>query len=340
MDRKSESAFERGFGYLSSSPTSAFLQMLEKAKRFASYDGLALLILGETGTGKTVLARQLHGLSPRCHGPFVEVDCTSFSPSLVESELFGHVKGAFTGAVQDRQGRVRRAQAGTLFLDEIGELDLPTQSKLLKTIEEKFVVPVGAEDRIPVDLRVIVATNRDLDAMVKEGSFRRDLFERIRQAILRLPPLRERKNEIPVIVERVFRDWNAIFNETKRPGPCFMRAVESYNWPGNIRELVNAAKHACALSDVDEVLASHLPEAVIAPMDHFTALDGADSLPYLPEEGISLKETLSDIEWGYYQAALRRCGGNTVKAAELLDISGHTFRKALRERFARRFIQE
>lgn len=317
---------------------SAWKDELEKAKRFAAYDALAILILGETGTGKTRLARHLHELSPRRNRPFVEVDCTSISPSLSESELFGHVKGAFTDAVHDRQGRIRKAHSGTLFLDEIGELDLSVQAKLLKVIEEKVLVPVGSEEGVPVDLRLIVATNRDLESMVREGSFRRDLFERVRHVLLRVQPLRSRLDELPGIALGTVEEWNRENGETKCIGSRSMRALLEYGWPGNIRELINAVRYACALCPGFEIMPEHLPDFVMA-REAEESRERAYRPTGLPDGGLSLKEAVRDFEWGYFQAALKRSGGNAAKAASLLDMSGHAFRKALRERFAQRVAE-
>jgi DNA-binding NtrC family response regulator len=327
-----------GSGCDSAYPASSWTREFEKAKRFAAYDSLAILILGETGTGKTRLARQLHALSPRRDGPFVEVDCTSISASLAESELFGHVKGAFTDAVHDRPGRIRRAHAGTLFLDEIGELDLSVQSKLLKVLEDKVLIPVGSEEGVPVDLRLIVATNRDLESMVREGSFRRDLFERIRHVLLRVQPLRARMDELPGIALGAVEEWNVNNGETKCLDARAMRALLEYGWPGNIRELINAVRYACALCPGFEIMPDHLPDFVTAcePEELREPLYGSQ---VLPAAGLSLKEAIRDFEWGYFQMALKRSGGNAAKAASLLDMSGHAFRKALRERFAQRILE-
>jgi DNA-binding NtrC family response regulator len=333
-----ESHLTNGLDDQSHSLTSAWRCEAEKARRFANYEGLAILILGETGTGKTRLARQLHAWSPRRERPFIEVDCTSISPSLAESELFGHVRGAFTDAVQDRTGKIRKAHTGTLFLDEIGELDVSVQSKLLKVLEDKILIPVGSEERIPVDLRIIVATNRDLEAMVREGRFRRDLFERIRHVLLRLPPLRMRMEEIQDIALSAIEEWNRSNGEAKCLGEQALRAMLGYAWPGNIRELINAVRYACALCPGFEILSEHLPECVTEKVPYEE--QGREALnPILPDQGLSLKEALRDFEWGYFRMALRRSGGNAAKAAVLLDMSGHAFRKALRERFSQRLAE-
>jgi DNA-binding NtrC family response regulator len=307
-------------------------------RRFARYEALTILILGETGTGKTRLARQIHDWSPRRDRPFVEVDCASIPATIAESELFGHVRGAFTDAHADRPGKMRRAQGGTLFLDEIGELDLSVQAKLLKALEDKVIMPLGSEERISVDLRLIAATNRDLEAMAAQGRFRRDLLERIRQVPIRVPPLRARKPDIAAISASTVAEWNEGTGEAKRLGEAALRAMLAYEWPGNIRELVNALRYACALCPGAEILPEHLPEC-LARTSSTPPGSMARSAQILPERGLSLKEELRDYEWGYFRLALERSGGNAAKAAELLDMSGHAFRKALRERFARRLAE-
>lgn len=297
-----ENAHETKSNYGDKLISSPYEKELEKAKRFAKFEEIAILILGETGTGKTCLARAIHDSSPRKLFPFVEIDCASISPSLIESELFGHQKGAFTGAIQDRPGRVRSAHLGTLFLDEIGELDISIQAKLLRLLEEKVIVPVGSEKTIPVNLRIIAATNRNLENMVQTGKFRRDLFERIRQAMLSIPPLRERRDSILPLVRIILDEWRQANGEAKILSPDAQKLLEDYSWPGNIRELKNAMRYACAMSSDASIHPDHLPETVRFIDVH--CLGGDSGIPDLPDEGLDLRRRLLDIEWGYFQAAL------------------------------------
>ncbi len=334
-----ESVYDRESLFSSVSHESSFGLEVEKAMRFAKYDEITILILGETGTGKTCLARTVHEGSPRRHFPFVEIDCTSISPTLAESELFGHIKGSFTGALQDRPGRVRKAHTGTLFLDEIGELDLSIQSKLLKLLEDKIIVPVGSEQPVPVDIRIIAATNRNLESMVSSGKFRRDLYERIRQAMLTLPPLRARRPDIADLLRIAVEEWNRNNKEAKGFDPVAASILLEHSWPGNIRELKNVIKYSCALSNDALITPECLPDYIRFPSQNVE--DGSrPGLALIPEEGINLKENLLDIEWSYFKAALIRMNGNSEKAAALLGMSGHTFRKAMRERFSNRILDK
>src|SRR4051812_32891609 len=234
-----------------------------------------VLIEGETGAGKEVAARQIHNLSPRAANPFVPVDCTVFSTELMESQLFGHVKGAFTGAIAAALGFVRCADGGTLFLDEIGELPLAVQAKLLRCIQERTVVPVGGVEPIPVDLRIIAATHRDLAAMVREGRFRQDLYFRLNVVRLTIQPLRERGGEILPLAHHFVDDIATAYDEPmKTLSSAAEAALVRYDWPGNVRELRNAIERAflfCADRTIDVI---HLPEEVRAAIETFR-VDGA-----------------------------------------------------------------
>jgi DNA-binding NtrC family response regulator len=287
-----------------------------------------VLIEGETGAGKEVAARQIHNLSPRAANPFVPVDCTVFSSELMESQLFGHVKGAFTGAVAAALGFVRCADRGTLFLDEIGELPLAVQAKLLRCIQERTVVPVGGVEPIPVDLRIIAATHRDLAAMVREGRFRQDLYFRLNVVRLTVEPLRERFDEILALASHFVDDIATAYEE---PGKILSAAAKTalmrYDWPGNVRELRNAIERAflfCADRTIDVV---HLPEEVRECMDPpvqigVTAYDprsfGLESVP-----------SLADAERMLIARVLTLTGGNQSDAAKLLDVERHRLRRKI-----------
>ena len=218
------------------------------------------MLLGETGSGKEMLARFVHENSPRKNQPFIPVDCSALTETLFESQLFGHVKGAFTGAVRDTMGFVRAADGGTLFLDEVGELTLNLQAKLLRVLQERCVVPVGGTQASPVDVRVICATNRDLQAMVEQETFRQDLFFRINVVVLRVPPLRERTEDIVALSEYFLARQAGMSQEPRKSlHPDAVQSLIKYNWPGNIRELFNVLEHGHIMSLGPVVELSDLP---------------------------------------------------------------------------------
>ncbi|TVR34683.1 MAG: AAA family ATPase [Spirochaetaceae bacterium] len=313
---------------------SIFRQLLESASRVAQYD-VSVLIRGETGSGKGLLARLIHQHSGRSGGAFLALNCSAITASLAESELFGHAKGAFTGATSDRLGQFRAAEGGTVFLDEIGDLPLELQPKLLRVLEEKVVVPVGEERVYPVDVRIIAATNRNLEAMIERAEFRRDLYERLNQTTLLLPPLRERSEDIPPLIEKFLADWNARYHESKSLSPEAFERLCAYPWPGNVRELENAVIAMCAACRGDVAGAALLPPAVAAHARRELGPAGAGAATEieLPPDGLNVRAVLSQMERSYYEQALQRAGGNAEQAAALLGISGHAFRKAMRERF-------
>lgn len=330
--------------------SSAFAEVIRKALSAARYDD-PVLMLGETGTGKTMTARRIHEAGSRASGPFVEVNCSAIPESMAESELFGHVRGAFTGAAATRAGKFRAAQGGTMFLDEVGDLSLDMQAKLLKAIEDKFVTPVGSDEPLAADARLIAATNHDLPALVKEGRFRRDLYERLKVVVIRLPPLRERREDIRPLAQRFMAAWNEQYGETRSLTKDALVLLDSYPWPGNVRELKNALRSA-ACSSASEVLGPEaLPEELLRmPEDagqrlpagekdvtKGSSIDGSLNgvLPVIiPPEGINLKARLLQVEWEYVSAALRKAEGRRELAARMLGMTGHTFRKALKERLS------
>ena len=248
------------------SESPAMQRALDVARRVAGSDA-TLLLTGESGTGKTVLARQVHAWSERHAAPFVTITCTTLSEHLLESELFGHVKGAFTGAWKDNPGRLEAAARGTVFLDEIGELPLELQAKLLRFLEERCFERVGGRTTIEIDARLIAATNRDLEQEVAAKRFRSDLYFRLNVVGIRLPPLRERRAELRRLVDHVLATLAARHRRetVPRPTPEAWRAIEGYAWPGNIRELENALERALVLSRPDAIEADALPDAVVAP---------------------------------------------------------------------------
>ncbi|MBL8966504.1 MAG: sigma 54-interacting transcriptional regulator [Spirochaetaceae bacterium] len=316
--------------------SASFEEVLRKAASAARYED-PVLILGETGTGKTMIARRIHAASARKSAPFVEVNCSAIAESLAESELFGHIRNAFTGAEKARSGKFRAAHGGTLFLDEVGDLSLDLQAKLLKALEDKAVTPVGSDEAVSADARLIAATNRDLPALIKEGRFRRDLYERLKVVVIELPPLRERRQDVRLLAGRFIDDWNTQYSERRYLTEDALLLLEAYSWPGNVRELRNALRSA-ACAAASEALG---PEAL--PVEIRGALGArrvagqsteASACVDIPGEGINLKARLLQVEWEHVAAALRKAEGNREAAAKLLGMTGHAFRKALRERLA------
>lgn len=289
-----------------------------------------VLITGESGTGKELVARAVHNLSSRRDEPFVPVNCAAIPEELLESELFGHVRGAFTGAVNARQGRFQLAHGGTLFLDEIGEMSPKLQVKLLRVLQERQFEPVGSDKAVQVDVRVVVATNRDLRAAVKEKHFREDLFYRLNVLPIELPPLRERDGDIPLLVDHFLvlhsRKRGKVLTQVE---PKAMAALERYNWPGNVREVENLVERLVLLCEGGLIRASELPDYVTSVFSEKEEASGSLSLPL---EGVDLDGLLEKIENGFIEQALLRTGGNKTMAAELLRLNRTTLIERLRKR--------
>jgi two-component system NtrC family response regulator len=290
-------------------------RLLERTDRVAATDA-TVLITGESGTGKELVARRIHVRSARAEGPFVVVNCAAIPGELLESELFGHARGAFTGAVKDRPGRFRQADRGTLFLDEVAEIPTGLQGKLLRALQEKTVDVVGADAPVPVDARIVAATNRDLSARIREGAFREDLYYRLNVVELPVPPLRERPADIPILVERFLAEL-APGRDLAVP-PEVMEELIRRPWPGNVRELKNACERMVALCAGDEVSLRDLPPAPRGPADLAGEEGPAEWLP-LPADGLSLV----DLEKRVIERALRLKGGNITQAAAYLRIPRH-----------------
>ena len=307
-----------------------FRELMDTVLRVSGYD-VSVVIRGETGTGKEVVARLLHEASSRREGPFVAVNCASIAASLAESELFGHKKGAFTGANTDRLGQFRAADGGTLFLDEFGDLPTEIQPKLLRALEDHIVSPVGADATQRVNVRVIAATNQDIDSLIDGGAFRRDLYERLNQIHIVLPPLRERPEDIPLLARQFVEEWNERYHERKGMSEETMAYLVEYPWPGNVRELQNTVTSLCAMGRSGNIGPNLLPQKVLR---HFN--EGRTVAPVsveIPEEGMDLRAVLSQLEREFYERALEMSGGNAERAAPLLGVKAPAFRKAMRERF-------
>ncbi len=282
----------------------------------------SVLITGESGTGKELVARALHTEGNRAKAAFVPVNCGAIPEELMESELFGHKRGAFTGAIADKPGLFQQADGGTLFLDEIGELPPGVQVKLLRVLQERMVKPVGAAEEVEVDVRVIAATNRDLEAEVARGGFRADLYYRLHVIEVHLPPLRHRREDIPLLAEHFLRRFGAENGRHLQLSTDAMRKLESYDFPGNVRELENMIERAVALSSGPLIGESDLPD--IRP-----ARAVADLPAEFPAEGIDLDRMLADFERAWVVRALEKTSGVRKTAAELLGISFRSMRYRL-----------
>lgn len=302
----------------SSAPIQRILDMIPRVASTPS----TVLITGESGTGKELLARAIHAASAQAEGPFLSVNCGALPEGLLESELFGHVRGAFTGAVRDHPGLFVEASGGSLLLDEVGELTPPMQAKLLRVLQEHRVRPVGGTREIEFDVRVLAATNRDLRAEVEQGRFREDLYYRLNVLHLHLPPLSRRADDLPELARHFVRRTCARFGiEEKRIAPDAIRVLQAYSWPGNVRELENIIERTVALETSSLISSGSLPE-------HLRGGGAAVTLDHvsLPEEGLDLEEHLNTVRASLMRQALEKAGGQQKRAAELLRLSYRAFR--------------
>jgi transcriptional regulator with PAS, ATPase and Fis domain len=292
-----------------------------------------VLITGESGTGKELVARTIHDLSPRAAGPFVPVNCAALPEDLLESELFGHVRGAFTGAISARQGRFQLAHGGTLFLDEVGEMSPKLQVKLLRVLQEREFEPVGSDKPVRVDVRVVAATNRDLHAAVKERRFREDLFYRLNVLPINLPSLRERTGDIPLLVTHFLRLHSHKKGLTVESiDPEALARLEQYRWPGNVREVENLMERLVILNEDGVIRARDLPDYVRgdSPTDQADGVSLRDLR--LPPEGVDLNGFIQTIEDQLILQALTRTRGNKTLAAELLRLNRTTLIERMRKK--------
>jgi len=305
-----------GFGGLTGVSTK--MQRVYKMIEKVSQHSYPVFILGESGTGKELVARSIHFSGPRREKPFVPVDCSALVPTLIESELFGYVKGAFTGAMHSKHGLMEAAQGGTLFLDEIAELPVDLQAKLLRALQEREVKPVGSTERVSINVRVIAATNRDLESVIRSGAFRQDLYFRLNVVQIKLPPLRERKTDIPLLVNSFLERFSDPHRSVRAVSEDAMTRLMAYDWPGNVRELENAIERAVALGSGPIIHVGDLPSSL-----HYGS---ADRLP-----GVDELLPLEELERRAIFRALRETGGDKLAAARLLGIGKTTLYRKLKQ---------
>jgi two-component system response regulator HydG len=296
----------------------SFTDVMKLAEQVAPTES-TVLIQGESGTGKEIIARYIHELSARSEGPFMSLNCGALPESLLESELFGHVKGSFTGAVRDKQGLFAAARGGTFFLDEIGEMSAATQVKLLRVLQEREAIPVGGTETIPVDVRVVAATNRDLEEEIKRGRFRTDLFYRLNVIAIHLPPLRDRRDDIPIFIDAFLKRISKEHSEPpKRLTQEAMDAIMVYDWPGNVRELENALERAVILAKGESIDRNAIPDKITEPKTEPLVAERSHANP-----------TLDVVEQAYITWVLQAEGGNKTRAAEVLGIDPSTLYRKL-----------
>jgi two-component system response regulator PilR (NtrC family) len=314
--------------------TSERMQQLKATIRMVASTGSTVLIHGESGTGKELVARAVHTCSPRANEPFVSINCGAFPETLLESELFGYVKGAFTGAVQNKRGLFEVANGGTIFLDEISEMTLTMQVKLLRVLQERSVRPVGGTSEIPVDVRVIAATNKILDVLVADGQFREDLYYRLSVIPVQVPPLRERPDDIELLANHFLKKYAPAAGKSIRSIRAeSLQALREYDWPGNVRQLENTIERAVALESAEELRVEipterqkNKPAAAAV-----AAGAGGNGVVTVTTSGIDMEAYVADIERSLLQQALDQAGGVQTKAADLLKLSYRSFRHLMKK---------
>jgi DNA-binding NtrC family response regulator len=306
--------------------SSRIQEVFETVRKVARSDSTVLLC-GESGTGKELFAREIHAASRRAEGPFVSINCGALPENLLESELFGHVKGSFTGAIRDKDGLFKVATGGTFLLDEVGETSLAIQVKLLRVLQEREIIPVGGEKPIPVDVRLIAATNADLEQSVDRGGFRADLFYRLNVIPVTLPPLRERSEDIPMLVEHFLKESCRCAERAVMPiDEDALAALCRHDWPGNVRELENVIERVVILEEGDRISLASLPERIVRGRRSAAGRDGAR-----PTEARDGAGTLEDIERDYLIKVLEETGWQKKKASTILGINSSTlYRKIQR----------
>ncbi|MGZ4814466.1 MAG: sigma-54-dependent transcriptional regulator [Terriglobales bacterium] len=304
---------------------------LKQTVRTVATTSSTVLIHGESGTGKELVARAVHACSPRAAEPFVSINCGAFPETLLESELFGYVKGAFTGANTNKNGLFEVANGGTIFLDEISEMTLAMQVKLLRVLQERCLRPVGGTNEISIDVRVIAATNKSLDDLVAENLFREDLYYRLSVIPVEVPPLRERREDIPLLANHFLKKYApAAGKSILRISQDALKLLCSYEWPGNVRQLENTVERAVALEETNELrveLPTERPKARAAA----AAVGGSIGVPFIPNEGLDMERYVADLEKGMILHALKQSNGVQTRAAELLKLSYRSFRHLLKK---------
>jgi two-component system response regulator PilR (NtrC family) len=310
------------------------IEKLKHTIRTVASTQSTVLIYGESGTGKELVARAVHTCSPRATDPFVSINCGAFPETLLESELFGYVKGAFTGANQNKRGLFEVASGGTIFLDEIGEMTLTMQVKLLRVLQERCVRPVGGSDEIPIDVRVIAATNRDLEHQVAANEFREDLYYRLSVIPITVPPLRDRREDVPLLVNHFVKKYaGGAGRNIARVEPDSLSALAQYHWPGNVRQLENTIERAIALETGDQLtveMPAERPRARAA-----AAGAGAESISVIAgavlPDGMDMEKYVADIERSLLKSALQQANGVQTRAADVLKISYRSFRHLMKK---------
>ena len=321
------------FGYHKLIGTSDVMEAVYEMIRRVKDSRISCLVQGESGTGKELVARAIHYSGSRAAGPFVPVNCGAIPETLIESELFGYKKGAFTGAVRDKEGFFRAAHGGTIFLDEIGEMPLQAQVRLLRAIAERRVVAVGDTVERPVDVRIVAATNRELESEIRAGRFREDLYYRLNVVRIELPPLRARGSDIQLLADHFVEHYATEYGKNVRGVASeALQALQAYTWPGNVRELENAIEGAVALETDSRVTLQSLPSRLRGELPRTSAppVDaGAASSDAFPQAGVDLDALLSGVEKSWLERALAQASGNKTRAAQLLGMSFRSFRYRL-----------
>jgi len=291
-----------------------------------------VLITGESGTGKELVARAIHENSAREHAPFITINCGAFPETLLESELFGYTKGAFTGANENRRGLFQASHGGTLFMDEIGNMDQSMQVKLYRVLQEGKVRPLGSTEEADVDVRVIAATNKDLEKAIAAGEFREDLFYRLSVIPIHVPALRDRRDDIPLLARHFLERFRKSMEKpVEGISPQAMQRLESYDWPGNVRELENTIERAVALESSPEISVGVLPDRMTGLGGTSTPAGGQLENPAFPPEGVDFERVMAETEKRYLRAALEKAEGVRTRAAALLGISYPSFRHYARK---------
>ena len=286
-----------------------------------------VLITGESGTGKELVARAIHENSQRAQAPFITINCGAFPETLLESELFGYMKGSFTGANENRQGLFQAAHGGTLFMDEIGNMSLTMQVKLYRVLQEGKVRPIGSTEESDVDVRIIAATNKDFEKEIAEGRFREDLYYRLSVIPIQVPPLRERREDIPLLARHFLESFRKSMEKSiDGISPEAMSKLEAYDWPGNVRELENTMERAVALETGREISLRGLPDRILGYAATSSGMLGSGQGVEFPPEGVDFEKVVASTERMYLQAALEKAGGVRTRASELLKITYRSFR--------------